>query len=919
MPLLKRLLAFSALLLLLSAQFARAEDVKLMQTGQVIPSTEPAETTDDGALQMGLHWTASTRFVTNPDGTITDNMTGLMWMPYGDLPERTGYSKATASGTVNWVNALDLINQINSGSLAQFNMGYADWRLPNIIELESITSAGTECAGMLNNNGFIGVYPEAYASSNTFAGSSSNTYYMLMLCGKTVKTGKSQGMRVMAVRGDANGQGAIWKTGQTVSYRAGDDGATEKGVKWPDPRFVSLGDGTVADRLTNLIWLQDAGTPAYGAYKSRNTKTWTEALDYVAQMNQGNYLRHTDSRLPNRREMESLADFSQYKPALTPGNRFSNVRFGTNTSIGYRSPNFYWTSTSHYIHKDQAFWTDLYDGGVGFAHKQDWADSQGGSHLAPKYFVWPVCGDTAVQLQIPASKITSPHNGDYMPGPLGAYSITGKADEIGGAISGVSVSSDGGKTWDAATDTSGDGSWSTWQYTWKPSAPGSYTIQSKASDSNGKEEYPGPGIKVSAGIYKLTVTPSANGTVTLSPAGGTYNDGTKVTVTANPASGYAFAGWTGALSGTTNPAVVTMDSDKSVGATFTRKLGLTVNSSPSDGGTVQVSPAGPYNPGDVVSLKAVPAAGYVFAGWVGDVASKTSASTSITMDGDKAVTALFSKTLAFSFTQYGRWVTMNATFSGTNPSGRTVNFALSEDGGKTWVLIASAATNKDGACSATRIFDINAYKLRAACRTADGQVYRSTVLDCNIAQVKTLSPANGALVNTPAPTVSWAAMPGATGYVVNTFVGGALLAQKTVAGGATSAALSTLPRGQKASWSINALIPSGKCVVSATREITYREVTSLAVDPKLSGKTITPAATLTGNDSGPIAKKTITFTLINPAGRTINLGQAVTDQTGTAHPAPRLLGRVGKFTIKAAFGGGPALTAVTAQSDFTVQ
>ncbi len=857
MPLLKRLFVLSALFLLISAQFANAEGidvVKLMQTGQMSPSsdpspvTDPLVSTDDGGLLKGLHWSASTRFTTNPDGTITDNMTGLMWMPYGDLPERAGYSKATASGTVNWVNALDLINQINSGTLTQYNMGYTDWRLPNIIELEGITTAGTECAGMLNDSGFINVYPEAYASSTTFAGDTvRGTYYMLMLCGKIVKTGKSQGMRVMAVRGDANGQGAIWKTGQTVSYRAGDDGATEKGVKWPDPRFVSLGDGTVADRLTNLIWLQDAGTPGYGTYKARNTKTWTQALDYIDQMNKGNYLGHTDWRLPNRREMESLVDFSHYKPALTPNNGFGNVMFGNNTSIGYRSPNFYWTSTSHYIHKDQAFWSDLYNGEAGFAHKQDWTDTAGVAHLASKYFVWPVCGDsTAAPLKIPASKITSPHNGDYMPGPLGAYSITGKADEIGGSIAVVKVSADGGKTWDDASDASSDGSWSTWQYSWKPSAPGSYTVQSKAVDYNGKEEVPGPGIKVSAGIYKLTVTPSANGTVTLSPSGGKYNDGTKVTVTANPATGYAFAGWSGALSGTTNPAVVTMDADKAVGA-------------------------------------------------------------------------LFSKMTAFSFTQVGRSVTMKATFSGANQSGRKVNFVISDDGGNTWAIIASAVTDDNGACSATQTLSIMAHKLKANCRTADGQVYRSEPLDCIIARVNTLSPASGTVVNTPTPTVSWAAMPGATGYLVNIFVGGTLLSQKSVGGGTTSAALAALPRGQSASWSINALIPTGRCVPSTARAITYREATTLTVDPQLSGNTITPTATLTGNDSGPVANRAITFTMINPVGATISLGQAVTDETGTAHLAPRVLGRTGNFTIKAAFAGGPALTAATASSDFTVQ
>jgi len=68
--------------------------------------------------------------------------------------------------------------------------------------------------------------------------------------------------------------------------------------------------------------------------------------------------------------------------------------------------------------------------------------------------------------------------------------------------------------------------------------------------------------------YVLTVTPATNGTIALSPAGGTYAAGTVVTVTATPAGGYQLAAWTGALSGTTNPATVTMDAAKTVGATF---------------------------------------------------------------------------------------------------------------------------------------------------------------------------------------------------------------------------------------------------------------------------------------------------------------------------------------------------------------
>jgi hypothetical protein len=68
--------------------------------------------------------------------------------------------------------------------------------------------------------------------------------------------------------------------------------------------------------------------------------------------------------------------------------------------------------------------------------------------------------------------------------------------------------------------------------------------------------------------YTLTVTIVGQGTVTLDPAGGTYDNGTLVTLTAVPDSGCNFMGWSGALTGSTNPETITMNADKTVTATF---------------------------------------------------------------------------------------------------------------------------------------------------------------------------------------------------------------------------------------------------------------------------------------------------------------------------------------------------------------
>ncbi len=48
------------------------------------------------------------------------------------------------------------------------------------------------------------------------------------------------------------------RTGQTTSYAVRDDGALQKGVAWPTPRFTDNNNGTITDNLTGLIWLKNA-------------------------------------------------------------------------------------------------------------------------------------------------------------------------------------------------------------------------------------------------------------------------------------------------------------------------------------------------------------------------------------------------------------------------------------------------------------------------------------------------------------------------------------------------------------------------------------------------------------------------------------------------------------------------------------
>jgi hypothetical protein len=74
--------------------------------------------------------------------------------------------------------------------------------------------------------------------------------------------------------------------------------------------------------------------------------------------------------------------------------------------------------------------------------------------------------------------------------------------------------------------------------------------------------------------YDLSVSFDSN-TGTVNPGNGTYDAGTQVSLTAVPAFPYAFKTWTGADSDTANPAKVTMNSDKSVSASFVKLTKMT--------------------------------------------------------------------------------------------------------------------------------------------------------------------------------------------------------------------------------------------------------------------------------------------------------------------------------------------------------
>lgn len=127
------------------------------------------------------------------------------------------------------------------------------------------------------------------------------------------------------------------------------------------------------------------------------------------------------------------------------------------------------------------------------------------------------------------------------------------------------------------------------------------------------------------------------------------SQGTAVSLTATPATGYTFSGWSGACTGTSTCSV-TMSSAQSVTATFapTRILTTVVSGSGSiTGASAGVSCSSgtctkAITQGTVVSLAAAPASGYTFSGWSG--ACSGTSTCNVTMSAAQSVTATFTGT-----------------------------------------------------------------------------------------------------------------------------------------------------------------------------------------------------------------------------------------------------------------------------------
>jgi hypothetical protein len=319
-----------------------------------------SHTGQDGDIRAGVAW-PSPRFTDNGDGTMTDNLTGLMWLRNANCISSEypafGIDGIAGNGAVTWQHALDFVAGINDGTYTHCGAGYTDWRLPNVNELESLVNLEeSNIATWLADQGFTNLQLVAvadlesnhYWSSTSKANREIEAYRVHMKYGGMGYVNKRLNEYVWPVRAETALPAQLWKTGQTISYAAGDDGDLQKGVAWPSPRFTENGDGTVTDNLTKLMWTADASTPGPAGCNGgvKMHMQWQESLNYVACLNTNRYLGYNDWRMPNRKELHSLIDFSQVVPSLPSGHPFSNVYVDYSSSTTYAfGPDYEWDVT----------------------------------------------------------------------------------------------------------------------------------------------------------------------------------------------------------------------------------------------------------------------------------------------------------------------------------------------------------------------------------------------------------------------------------------------------------------------------------------------------------------------------------------------------------------------------------------------
>lgn len=259
------------------------------------------------------------QYADNGDGTVTDLVTGLMWVK-------------EPIGKVSFQQAVD---GADSFSLA----GYDDWRAPTIKELYSLMDFGGIDPSSMDANPitltpFINTDYFGFEYGDTTDGSrvidsqwvTSNIYQASVFNGQECFFGVNfADGRIKCYPTASNGRNA----GFFVRYVRG-------GSSYGENQFIDKGDGTISDQATGLTWMRrDSG----------QSMNWDEALVYCEGLD---FAGETDWRLPNAKELQSLVDYSR-SPDTTNSAAIDPLFSSTSILNEDGQPDwpYMWSSTTH--------------------------------------------------------------------------------------------------------------------------------------------------------------------------------------------------------------------------------------------------------------------------------------------------------------------------------------------------------------------------------------------------------------------------------------------------------------------------------------------------------------------------------------------------------------------------------------------
>ena len=317
-----------------------AEDFEIVDTGQTncyddVNAEITCPATGEAFYGQDAQHTGNVpSYTDNGDGTVTDNITGLMWQ---QSPDTEGDGDIDAADKLSYDQAVAGASTLNLG-------GYTDWRLPSIKELYSLIDfsgidpsgyEGTDTSGLIpfidtayfdfaygDTSAGERIIDAQYASSNLYVSNTANDGGRTMF-GVNFADGRIKGYGLTLLGADKTFF-VIYVRGNT-SYGEND--------------FTDNGDGTITDSATGLMWAQDDSVIGLN---------WEEALAWVEQQNVANYLGYSDWRLPNAKELQSIVDYTR-SPDTTSSAAIDPLFNATSivNEAGQTDYSAYWSSTTH--------------------------------------------------------------------------------------------------------------------------------------------------------------------------------------------------------------------------------------------------------------------------------------------------------------------------------------------------------------------------------------------------------------------------------------------------------------------------------------------------------------------------------------------------------------------------------------------